>query len=299
MIKMHWQPANQYPMKTKLILTLAAALSAACFFSSCVAYRTPSRHSEPNSIVQFLYPQGVPRIQEPAVPLLSLPLKVGIAFAPPLSETSKRNIYSVPEQQKLEVMNNVASHFRELPFVSSIELIPSLYLRPGGGFENMDQLGRFFDLDVIVLLAADQVQFFEDNAASLLYLTVVGAFLVEGERNTTHTMLEAAVFHLPTRQLLFRAPGVSEREGRATAMNSERRARESSQTGYMRASADLAVNLQHELAAFEKRVKEEPERYKVERRPRYAGGGSLSAGGIVILLLSLGAGLRASRRYRP
>ena len=53
----------------------------------------------------------------------------------------------------------MAAKFHGLPYVKSIDLIPTTYLRPNGGFENLDQVKSMFGVDVIALVAYDQIQF--------------------------------------------------------------------------------------------------------------------------------------------
>ncbi len=46
----------------------------------------------------------------------------------------------------------------------------------------------------------DQVQFTGEGLLSLTYWTIVGAYLVPGEKNETKTMLDAAVFYIASRR---------------------------------------------------------------------------------------------------
>ena len=144
------------------------------------------------------------------IPTLRLPLRVGLAFVPP--STSR----GLTELQKTELLREVAAKFRALPFVESIEVVPTTYLRPGGGFENLDQLRSLLGVDVIALIAYDQAQLTSGTAWSLSYWTIVGAYVVPGEKNDTATLMEAVVYDIASRKLLFRAPGTSTIKGHAT-----------------------------------------------------------------------------------
>jgi rhombotail lipoprotein len=62
--------------------------------------------------------------------VLRLPLRVGIAFVPGVSDIS--------EQQKTLLLTRVAAEFKGLDYIQSIEIVPSTYLRTGGGFENLN-----------------------------------------------------------------------------------------------------------------------------------------------------------------
>jgi rhombotail lipoprotein len=201
------------------------------------------------------------------------------------------------ERQKTELMQKVAGYFKNYSFISSVEIIPSAYLKPGGSFENLDQLGAMYGVDAIALLGYDQVQFTDQGASSLLYLTVVGAYMVRGEKNTTETMMDAVVYDIKSRKMLFRAPGVSQVKGSATPINLSEELRLGSEEGFRTAAVDLILNLDDQLISFRDRVKKEPERYKVVQQSGYRGGGSL--GWIFAVLMALVAGYAWRARRRP
>ena len=71
-------------------------------------------------------------------------------------------------------------------------------------------------------------------------------------------MLDAAVFHIASRKLLFRAPGTSMVSGRATRVNLSEQLREDAARGFDEAAADLAANLDTALIEFRERVKARP-----------------------------------------
>ena len=89
-----------------------------------------SRHHS-SSVVQYLYPDKKDPIETPAIPLLSLPLKVGIAFVP---ETSRKH-ENLTEKDKMDLMREVSAHFKKYEFVKPIELIPSAYLTQNEAFQ--------------------------------------------------------------------------------------------------------------------------------------------------------------------
>ena len=113
-------------------------------------------------------------------------------------------------------MQEIASQFKEYKFIESIELIPSLYLEEGGGFSNLDKLRQLFGIDVIMLLSYDQSQFKDKGAWSITYWTLIGYYVVKGEKNDTHTLMDAALFHIPSRKMLFRASGINHIKSSAT-----------------------------------------------------------------------------------
>ena len=274
-------------------------------FAPLLALVTAACASAPNrratSVVDYLYPDKYSTV-EPSVPVLSLPLKVGIAFVPSSSRAalqSGRADDNISEADRLRLLRDVSAGFKALPFVKSIDLIPSQYMQPRGGFANLDQLQSMFGVDVIALVSYDQVQFSDQSRLSLTYWTLVGAYLVNGEKNETRTLMDAAVYDIKSRKLLFRAPGVSTVKGSAAPVNVNEELRRDSQKGFEVAATDLKTNLTQQLEEFKTKIKESPAEYQVVRRPEYKGGGGAGAVEplMVMGLLAL-AGLAVRRRGR-
>ncbi len=119
--------------------------------------------------------------------------------------------------------------------------------------------------------------------------------MVKGEHNDTQTLLDAVLYDISSRSLLFRAPGTSQVKANATAVGLETRLRADSEKGFELATADMINNLEAELAAFRTRIKEQPEQVQITHRPGYSGAGSF--GGGLALVLS-GALLWAGRKTR-
>ena len=231
------------------------------------------------SVVDYLYTNEHDASAKPGVPKLELPLRIGIAFVPSIQPAQSSHSflafptfnsgYALTEQQKMDLMLKVANHFKKYPFVDTIELIPSAYLTPRGGFANLSELHTMYGIDVIALLSYDQAQFTDESALSLTYLTVVGAYVVPGEKNDTHTMLDAAVYDIPSHKLLFRAPGTSQIRGRATLANLSEQRREHGEAGFKQAAAKMIENLDQQLALFRRRAEARPDVYKIVRPPNY------------------------------
>ena len=253
------------------------------------------------SVVDFLFPNKCDPIEVAGPTVMELPLRVGIVFVP---ETAAKpgdysefrwaapSISPFTEKDKLSLMDQIGRRFKQYPFVKSVEIIPSQYLVPGGSFDNLDQIRTMFGTDVIVLLSYDQVQSTGEGAATFTYWTIVGAYVVEGERNTTKTMLDAVVYHLPNRKLLFRAPGFSEVRAGATPISLSEQLRLDSIKGFQLAATNLVTSLQEQLVVFKDRVKDEPAEFKVTAKPGY----DLKAVGamdpaFVLTLLALAGGL--------
>ncbi|GJM23254.1 MAG: hypothetical protein DHS20C15_31690 [Planctomycetota bacterium] len=216
-------------------------------FASCGSIDI--RHT--SSSLDYLYPAGT-SAQPPQDVDIEVPLRVGIAFAPRggiPAKNSNANAWihgsydPLTEVQREVVRERLAAQLGTLDVVQSIELIPTFYLRDGGSFEQLDQLRSAFGIDVLVLLSYDQAQFSSSNTWSLTYLTVVGAWLVEGEDNQTFSYLDAVVLHIPSRALLFRAAGTSTIGSSETGVNTASTLREEATRGFELAAAQLGDNL--------------------------------------------------------
>jgi rhombotail lipoprotein len=254
-----------------------APFLAAAFLAACA---TGSTHYN-TSVVDYLYPNVKDPIVNPGVPVLSLPLNVGIAFVPG-GDRERRGYgsyggklvsgFSLTEKKKTQLMQSVADHFKKYPIVKSIEAIPSAYLTPRGGFANLDQIRSMYGVDVIALVSYDQTQFTDEGVWSFTYWTIVGAYVVPGEKNDTHTMLDTVVYDIASRKLLFRAPGISHIKGKATPVNLSEQLRMDSEQGFDQAGKNMIANLDEQLALFKEKVKERPQEFKVVHRPEYTGG---------------------------
>lgn len=268
----------------KKMLSIILFIVGLGLFLNILSGCSPMSKHYKSSAVQYLYPDKE-EIQKPDIPALPLPLKVGIAFVP---DTSKYRITApLTENDKVKLMKKVSQHFKKYEFIKSIEIIPSNYLHPKGGFTNLDQLKTMYGIDVMALLSYDQHQFTDEGIASLSYWTIIGAYIVPGEKNDTHTMVDVVVYDIQSQKLLFRAPGVSHIKGLATPINLSEELREDSVKGFEVASQDLILNLDIQLQLFKEKVKELPEEYKIIRRPGYTGGGSID---LIFLLLVGSAG---------
>ncbi len=116
----------------------------------------------------------------------------------------------------------------------------------------------------------------------------------EAQKTATHTLMEAVVYDIPSRSLLFRAPGVSTVKNHATLISNESDLHADSSAGYTIAAQDLTTNLQRELDAFKVRAKEEPESVHIEHKPGYRGAGSIEGWFAALLTLLL-----AARQFVP
>ncbi len=272
----------------KLLLLMLAAAS----LSSCALWHTPNTRQHTGSVVDYLYPDArTPPSLTPTVVKLRPPVKVGIAFVPGGGWGS-----NLPEAAKMKLLERVRDAFTRHEYIGKIEIIPTQYLRAKGGFANLEQVGRMFDVEVIALLSYDQVQFNDSNALSVLYWTIVGAYIINGDQYDIQTMLDASVFDVQSHKLLFRAPGTSRVKGSATAAGFSEKARAAQNEGYERAVDELIPQLQAQLDSFRERIKSDTTNYKVENKAGYKGGGSM--GWISLALAALLGGVAYAVRRR-
>ncbi len=110
-----------------------------------------------------------------------------------------------------------------------------------------------------MLLSYDQSVFVDDGLLSLTYWTIVGAYVVPGEKNDTQTLIDAAVYDIASRKLLFRAPGASVIKSRSTLIANPEQLREDSTQGFADASMELTSNLSVELERFQQRLRIHPQ----------------------------------------
>jgi rhombotail lipoprotein len=151
-------------------------------------------------------------------------------------------------------------------------------------------------IDVIALISYDQVQNTSEDLLSIAYWTIVGMYVVKGERNDTNTMMDTAVYHIPSRKLLFRAPGTSLIKGSATPVNLAEQLRKDSYDGFVKADSDMIANLHVELERFKDKVKARPDEYKVVTAPGSQGGGSMDPLTAILILMTGGTALWLGRK---
>lgn len=262
--------------------------------ATLVGCAAPKSRYTNSSVVNFLYPDFDAPIQSPTIPNLKLPLRVGVAFVP---EMRNRNS-DFTQHDKEELLEEVARHFEQHEFVAYIDRISSDYLSPGGSFRNLDQIKLMHGIDVIVLLSYDQVQFTDNDISSLAYWTLVGAYVIPGEKNDTRTMVDAVVYDISSRKMLFRAPGTSHVKGRTTPVNISESLREDSIKGFKQASESLLVNLEKQLASFEERVKADPQSFEITTREGYTGAGSIGLPLLLLMMLPAFAALSTGSHTR-
>jgi rhombotail lipoprotein len=225
-------------------------LAIACI-AGCTTPGTTRESKQSASIVDYLYPKAVQAPQlEQITAILRPPVRVGLAFVP-----GDPRLRTLPETEKMKLLERTKAAFSRHAYIGAIEIVPSQYLQTGGGFTNLQQVARVFNVDVMAMISYDQVHFTDSNSLSLLYWTIVGAYVVHGNEFDIKTMLDISVFDVASRKLLFRAPGVSQINGGASWASYSERARSAQIEGYQKAVEQLIPQLQTEMDAFRERLK--------------------------------------------
>ena len=263
-----------------LPLVFLAVLTTGCT-SWWQGYSGGERRGVSSSLVEYLYPGG----EEPppivdSVPQLNIPLRVGLAFVP---SDVRSPTPALSEVTKTELLARVREQFLDRDYIAEIEVIPENYMRTGRGFTSLQQVSRIYDVDVMALVSYDQVVAHGDTKSSFLYWTIIGAYLIEGSKNDVQTFVDTAVFDIPTRRLLFRAPGVDKRTSRSTLVETSEDLRKTRTEGFSVAMDDMSGNLAIELNKFEFRIKEDPSVAQVVHRSG-GGGGAISLLALLFLL---------------
>jgi len=282
---------------------LRHAKRAAALVVVALAACVPQQRQIKSNALDFLYPSG--REAAPATDVrLTLPVRVGLAFAP--STAGAMDTFT--ETQKQQLLSRGIDAFRDRAGIGSVQAIPSSFLEPGGGFANLDRIASAFGIDLAVLISYDQFQFSETGRSSWAYWTLIGAYVVKGEKNETRTMMDAVVYDIPSRALLFNASGQNSVRGKSTPVDASRVLRERSEDSFRLATDDLIANLDTALDAFEDQAATGTVRgagtpaiamKDAQGRtvtPGQGGGGAGSLGPFALILAGALAGVAAARR---
>lgn len=266
-------------MKTKIWLNLVILASAAVLAGGCAGMGGNQRHRTSN-LSTYLYAGQTGSPETSSVPVLSVPLHVGIAFVPAENPTNPWPVYlngtingsyqvdpPLSESQRLDLMKQISGQLAQYPAVGSADLISSDYMVPRGGFANLDRIREMYGVDAMMLLSFDQVQFTDEGAMTMSYWTIVGYYVVPAEKNLTRTVLEAAVYDIASRKLLFRASGTGNVKGSSTPVNLSEGLRVDSKKSFDLAASDLAASLNVQIAEFEKQVANNPGKFTTQRKP--------------------------------
>lgn len=258
------------------LLTIAMSVIVTASLIGCSIY--PQRSGSSSSLVDYLYPDGqIPPEVGDEIPIINVPARVGLAFVPGSGWAN------LGEHQRSELLEIVKARFADREFIERIEIIPTTYLQQKGGFDGLRQIGRLYSVDLVALVSYDQVVSTGDNAASLLYWTIVGAYVIKGTEHDVSTFVDTAVFDLNSRRMLFRAPGLDQREASSTAIKVAEARSVASDQSFAAAMNQMTENLDQELESFRERIKQD-QSVRVVGRDGSSGAGSVD---IVLLLLLL------------
>jgi rhombotail lipoprotein len=132
------------------------------------------------------------------------------------------------------------------------------------------------------------------------YLTIVGAYVLKGNRHDVTTLLDLAVVDPVTRSIVLRAGGTDTRHGTTTLVKESSEARESRSRGFSGATDQLIENFDAALTKFESDVRAGKANVRVVSKPsqQSSGGGGSGGGGALdwISLLGLVAVVAAGLR---
>lgn len=263
-----------------LLIALSTALSGCAALNDMFGEHS-YRSGSSSSLVDFLYPDGKqPPPVEQHIPNLQLPLRVGLAFVP----ANNSSAVGLSEAHKQLLLEKVRASFASRKYIRDIQIIPDTYIRRGGGFTNVEQIAHLYGLDVMALVSYDQVAFMKENALSLTYWTIIGAYIVHGNEHEVQTFVDTAVFDVASHNLLMRAPGFHTGHGKSALVDSPDAVRLSREAGFDAAMENMIGNLDTELTRFESRVKEGSADVKISHRN--GGGGAF---GLLEVLLVIGA----------
>lgn len=208
-----------------------------------------SGSSSSSSLVEFLYPNKSEPPEHDTVPELHLPLRVGLAFLPSHGEAA------LDAAHQAELLERIKQRFKTRHFVNEIVLIPDYYLAGRRGFEGLQGVQRLYGVDVMALVSYDQTLHEDNNQWSLGYLTIVGAFVLNGDRHDLSTLVDLAVVDPGSRSLVLRAGGWDVRHGSSTLINEDRDSRDASVESFSAATNQMIDHFDAELTRFEAEVR--------------------------------------------
>ncbi len=269
--------------KVLTCIAVAALGLAGCADLGCRPECGTHSHNS-SSLVEFLYPNGQTPPARDAVPQLRVPLRVGLAFLPSNGPDATGGLDAAHMEELLE---RIRQRFSGRRFVAEIVTIPDYYLERRQGFEGLAGVQRLYGLDLMALVSYDQVTHEDQNYWSLGYLTIVGAYVLKGDRHDVSTLVDLAVVDPASRSLVLRAGGTDARHGTTTLIDSQRDTRESAAEGYEAATGRMIDHFDAALTKFEADVRSGKAAVQLVRKndSGQSGGGALDWPSLVALLM--------------
>jgi len=187
----------------------AAALVLLVCVTGCSVVRNPDSrawetHRERSTLGDFLGDSpGVsgPETREIVHP--ELPIRIGLAFLLP---GWNRGAVIPSAEQRLAALEGVRAAILTQPYVSEVVIIPEHYLERGAvrGFENLRDLAKRFDWDLLAVLASDQTSYESRNFRSLGLITIIGGDFWKGDVDQTVTVIDLAFVDPTSRNVVMR-----------------------------------------------------------------------------------------------
>ncbi|HEY6922961.1 MAG TPA: rhombotarget lipoprotein [Steroidobacteraceae bacterium] len=282
------------------VIVLATSVSGCDLLHSVACEpRCHSSTRNSSSVVDFLYSDssesGGPPPQN-VVPELHLPLRVGLAFLPP-----RNGRFALDASQQEQLLERIRQNFRDRRFISEIVIIPDYYLANRRGFEGLQGVRRLYGVDLMAIVSYDQAIHEDNNQWSLGYLTIVGAYVLKGDRHDISTLVDLAVVDPVSHSLVLRAGGVDVRHGNSTMIDADRSTREAGAQGFSAATDQMIDHFDIALTRFETDVRGGHANVRVvhkssEAGQSHGGGGALNWTYVTLLaLLVLARGTRLPR----
>jgi rhombotail lipoprotein len=227
-----------------------------------------SGSSSSSSLVEYLYPNKGEPPPHDTVPELHVPLRVGLAFLPSHGQEG------LDAAHQAEVLERIKQRFKTRHFVNEIVIIPDYYLTGRRGFEGLQGVQRLYGVDVMALVSYDQVLHEDNTQWSLGYLTIVGAFVLNGDRHDLSTLVDLAVVDPASRSLVLRAGGWDVRHGSSTLINEDRDSHDASIASFGAATDHMVEHFDSELTRFEAEVRAGNANVQIVNKG-HGGGGAL------------------------
>jgi rhombotail lipoprotein len=273
-------------------IAICASLAGCALLAPCTPYCGTVAHNS-SSLVQFLYPGGTAPPPQNQVPVLHIPLRIGLAFLPATGTAPGMGLSAA---QKEVLLERIQQHFSRRRFVAQIVLIPDYYLAGARGFESLQGVQRLYDVDLMALVSYDQVMHQDLNGWSIAYWTIAGAYVIKGNRYDVTTLVDLAVIDPATRSLVLRAGGTDSGHGSATAIAEARELRASSGAGFTAATDEMIAHFDTALDQLQAQVHAGTADVRVVSRNGSAGGGG-SFDWIDLILLLPFVALRLRRSH--
>lgn len=249
-----------------------------------------------SNLVSFLYPKGTNRVPANSLPVLRLPLRVGLAFLPDRSGVPASGLEAT---HRAAILERIAAHFRERNFIDQIVVIPDTYLGDARGFTGLTSLQQVFHVDVMALVSWDQVTYSDENRLSLGYLTIVGAYVLKGTRGEATTLMDMAVVDPASASILLRAGGQDTRARTSTLVQAAQEQRSNAAASFDAAGDQLIANFDVALSQLQDDIRAGKSQIRVaQRQGSGSSGGSGALDGSLLCLLALAAAMAARTRAR-